>query len=142
MEKLRVISHPREIGFAWRGGGELCRSLSASLLTIVDTIARSNDSLYSIASYRETKRREYAYGLSYNEIKKLKITKEHIYTLFKVSGMDDISDSTMPHISIEWCTFHPLDTIGWIDGTWFLTFPRTTTRNYCCTSSESCMQSL
>ena len=52
---LRVIGHLREIGFAWRGGDELRCSLSASLMTIVDTIARSNDALYSIASYRETK---------------------------------------------------------------------------------------
>ena len=52
---LRVIDHPRDIGSSWRGGDELCRSLSASLLTIVDTITRSNDALDSIASYRETK---------------------------------------------------------------------------------------
>ena len=53
---LRVIGYLREIGSAWRGGDELCCSLSASFLTIVDTIARSNDALYSIASYRERKR--------------------------------------------------------------------------------------
>ena len=52
---LRVIGHLREIGFAWRGGDELCRSLSDSLLSIVDTIARLKDALYSIASYREMK---------------------------------------------------------------------------------------
>ena len=73
---LRIISQLREIGFSWRGRDELHRSLSNSLLTIVDTIARLTDALYSIASYRERKRQEYADGLSYNEIKKLKITKE------------------------------------------------------------------
>ena len=52
---LRVIGHLRDIGSFWRGGDELCRSFSASLLTIVDTITRSNDDLDSIASYRETK---------------------------------------------------------------------------------------
>ena len=51
--------------------------------------------------YRERKRQEYVDGLSYNEIKKLKITKEHIYTLFRVPGIDDILKSTRPHISIE-----------------------------------------
>ena len=54
-EILRVIGYLREIGSAWRGGDEIRRSLSTSLLTIVDTISRSNDALYSIASYRETK---------------------------------------------------------------------------------------
>ena len=66
------------------GGDELRRSLSTSLLIIVDTISRSNQALYSIASYKETKRQEYVDGLSYNEIKKLKITEENIYSLFRV----------------------------------------------------------
>ena len=49
-EILRFISHLREIGSAWRGGDELRRSLSNSLLSIVDMIARLNGALYSIAS--------------------------------------------------------------------------------------------
>ena len=53
VEILRVIGHLREIGSAWRGGDELYCSLSASFLTIVDTIVRSNDAFYSITSYRE-----------------------------------------------------------------------------------------
>ena len=40
VEILRFIAHLTEIGFAWRGGDELRRSLSYSLLSIVDTIAR------------------------------------------------------------------------------------------------------
>ena len=84
VEILRVIGLLREIGSTWRGGDELHRSLSDSLLTIVDTIARSNDAFYSIASYRERKRQQYDDGLSYNVVKKLKITKQHIYTMFIV----------------------------------------------------------
>ena len=120
VEILRLIGHLREIGSAWRGGDELCRSLSSSLLTIVDTIARSNDALYSIASYRETKRWEYVDGLSYNEIKKLKIIKEKIYTFFRMHGMDDIAESTRPHISIEWCIFPPIRD-HWMDR-WYICF--------------------
>ena len=60
---LRFIAHLREIGSAWRGGDELRRSFLDSSLIIVDIIARSNDALYSIASYRERKRQEYADGL-------------------------------------------------------------------------------
>ena len=82
VEILRVIGHLREIGSAWRGGDELCRSLSDSFFSIVDTIARSNDSFYSITSYRERKKQQYDDGLRYNEVRKLKITKQHIYTLF------------------------------------------------------------
>ena len=69
-EILRAISHLREIGSAWRGGDELHRSLSYSLLYIVDTIVILNDALYSIASYRERNRQQYADGLNYNEVKK------------------------------------------------------------------------
>ena len=56
VEILIVIGHLRDIGSSLRGGDEFPLSLSASLLTIVDTIARSNDTFYIIASYRETKR--------------------------------------------------------------------------------------
>ena len=77
---LRVIGHLTDIGFAWRGGYELWYSLLESLLNIVNTINRSNNALYSIASYKERKQQEYVYGLRYNEIKKLKITKVHIYS--------------------------------------------------------------
>ena len=55
-EILRFIAHLRGIGFAWRGGDELHCSLSDSLLSIVDTISRSNDALYRITFYRETQR--------------------------------------------------------------------------------------
>ena len=64
MEILRFIAHLREIGSAWRGGDELRCSLSDSFLSIIDTIARLNDALYSIASYKESKRQQYADGLS------------------------------------------------------------------------------
>ena len=101
-EILRFIVHLREIGSAWRGGDEIHCSLSDSLLSIVDTIARSNDALYSIASYRERKRQQYADGLSYNEVKKMKITKQAIYSLFRLPGTDNIPKISRPHISIEW----------------------------------------
>ena len=50
-EILRVTGHLREIGSAWRHGDEMRHSLSDSLLTTVDTIAKFNDALYSITSY-------------------------------------------------------------------------------------------
>ena len=108
VEILRVIGHLREIGSAWRGGDEMRHSLSDSLWTTIDTIARLNDALYSITSCRERKRQQYADGLSYNEVKKLKIIRQHIYTLFILLGTNDIPEINMPHISIEWCTFPPI----------------------------------
>ena len=119
-EILRVISHLRDIGYAWTGGDEICRSLSDSLLSIVDTITRSNDALYSITSYRERKRQQYVDGLSYNEVKNLKITKQHIYSLFRLPGMDDIPDINRPHTYIDWCTFPPIRD-NWMDR-WYMVF--------------------
>ena len=60
---LRVIGHLRDIGTAWKGRGELCYSFLASLTNIVDTINISNDTLHSIASYKERKQQEYHDGL-------------------------------------------------------------------------------
>ena len=117
---LRVIAHLREIGSAWRGGDELHHSLSDSLLTIADMIARSNDSLYSITSYKERKIQQYDDGLSYNEVKNLKIAKQHIYTLFRLPGMNDIPKINRPYISIEWCTF-PSNKDNWMDR-WYMAF--------------------
>ena len=117
---LGVISGLKEIDFSWRGGDELWLSLSSALLTIVDMIAILNDAWYSITSYMETKRREYVDGLSYNEIKKLKIPKEHIYTLFRVLGTYDISESSRPHISIKWCICQPIRD-HWME-IWYMAF--------------------
>ena len=105
---LRLIGHLRDIGAAWMGGDELCRSLLASLESIVDTISRSNDVLYSMVSYIEIKWQEYANGLSYNDIKKLKITKAQIYSQFRVLETNNIPKTTRPYISIEWWIFQPI----------------------------------
>ena len=145
---LRVIGHLRDIGSPRRGGDEWCLSLLASLLTIVDSINRLNDTLYNIASYRERKRQEYAHGLSYKEIKKIKISKEHIYTLFRVPGVDDIPKRNRPHISIDHifplsgASVNQLETIGWKDHKWFFILPSRTTRKYHCNSSINFIRSL
>ena len=76
--------------------------------------------MYSISSYRETKIREYTDGLSYNEIKKLKIIKEHIYTLFRVPGTNDNVETSIPHILIEWCICQPIRD-HWMDR-WYMVF--------------------
>ena len=50
---------------------------------MIETFSRSNDVLEDIATYRERKRKEYADGLSYKNVKKLKIIKQHIFSLFR-----------------------------------------------------------
>ena len=68
---------------------------------IVETITLSNNTLYDITSYKERKRHEYADWLSYSAIKKLKITKDHIFSLFRDPRTGEIPNANRTHISIE-----------------------------------------
>ena len=116
---LREIGHLRYIGVTW-GGDELCHSLVTSLDVIVDTISCSNDALYNKESYRERKLQEYVDGLSYSDVKKIKISKQRIYSLFRVPGTDVIPYTGRAHISIEWCIFQPL--IDQLMDRWYVIF--------------------
>ena len=89
------------------GGDRIHRSLASNLDAIVETISLSSNIIYDITSYREIKRQEYDDGIDYNVIKKLKITKEHVFSLFRGPRTGEIPNENRPHIYIEWCTFQP-----------------------------------
>ena len=89
------------------GGDEICSSLAESLDSIIDIISHSNGALYDITSHQERKQQEYENGLSYNKVKKLKITKEKIYEHFRFPGIDQIPNTSKEHILIGWCTYQP-----------------------------------
>ena len=107
-EILIELSQLRGLSTTFSGGDRIQHSLASTLDAIVETTTLSNNILYDITSYRERKRREYADGLSYSAIKKLKITKEHIFSLFRDPRMKEIPNENRPHISIEQCTYQPL----------------------------------
>ena len=94
-EILIELAQLRGLSTAFSGGDRIRRSLASTLDAIVETITLSNNILCDITSYRERKRREYADGLSYNAIKKLKITKEHIFSLFR-----DPRTGEIPNVNI------------------------------------------
>ena len=119
-EILREILHLRDMCPSWKGGDEVHFSLPESLEVIVDIIIHSNNVLYNIASYRERKWQEYANGLSYNEVKKLKIINEKIYEHISVPRMDQIPNTRMTHILFEWCTYQPFWD-HWMDK-WYMVF--------------------
>ena len=106
-EILIELSHLRGLSTAFSGGDRIRRSLSSTLDAIVETISLSSNILYDIRSYRERKRQEYTDGIDYNVVKKLKITKENIFSLFMDPHTGKIPNTNRPHISIEWCTFQP-----------------------------------
>ena len=120
VEILIELFHLRGISATFSGGDRIHCSLASTLDAIFDTISQSSNILYDITSYRERKRQEYADGLDYNAIKKLKITKENVFALFRDPWMGEIRNSKRPHISIEWCTFQPL-LYSWMD-IWYMVF--------------------
>ena len=63
----------------FREGYRLRQSLSEALHTITNTISNSQGALYNIISDRESMRKYYYDGLSYKDIKKLKITKDNFF---------------------------------------------------------------
>ena len=99
-EILIELAHLRGLSSAFSGGDRIRRSLASTLDAIVETITLSNNVLYDLTSYRERKRREYANGLSYSAVKNLKITKEHIFSLFRDARTGEIPNANRPHISI------------------------------------------
>ena len=70
---------------------------------------------------------KYVDGLSYNDMKKLKITKAQLYSHFRVPGTNDILDISRPHILIEWCIYQPIRD-HWMD-IWYMVFDISTHNN-------------
>ena len=95
-EILIELAHLRGLNTSFSGGDGICRSLASTLDAIVETISLSSNILY-----------EYVDGLDYNAIKKLKITKEHIFSLFRDPRTREILNANRPHISTKWCTCQP-----------------------------------
>ena len=138
---LIELARLRGISASFRGGDEIRRSLASTMDAIVDTILQSTNILYDITSYRERKRREQEDGLDYVAIRRLKITKEHIFALFRDPRTGEIPNANRPHISIEWCIYQQLSITGWIDGIWSLICHRITIGKCPCISFEICMRS-
>ena len=117
---LIELARLRGISDSFRGGDEIRRSLASTMDAIVDTIAQSTNILYDIKSYRERKRREQEDGLDYVAIKKLKITKQKIFALFRDPRTREIPNANWPHISFEWCIYQPFIN-NWMD-IWSMVF--------------------
>lgn len=119
-EIYRELAHLRAISESLRGGPLHRSTLSDTIDAIIETITNSNNALYDVATYRERKKEQYANGLDYKAVKKLKITKEHIYALFKDPKMGQVPNLNRDHLSIEWCEYQPFKE-NWMDR-WFMVF--------------------
>ena len=77
------------------------RSLGQTIDTIVGTIRDAQGALYEITSFRDLRREFYANGMSYKDVKNLKITKDMLFSLFKDPFNGMIPPISKPHISID-----------------------------------------
>ena len=80
----QIIAHLaslRRLSSSIRGGDHLRQSLADALDTITNTIVEAQGAMYNISSYRESRRQYYSDGLSYKDIKDLKITKDQLFSL-------------------------------------------------------------
>ena len=80
---------------------QLHHSLCQTIETIIGIIRDSQGALYDITSYRESSRYFYANGLSYQQVKKLKITKDMFFSLFRDPSNGTIPPTSKAHISID-----------------------------------------
>ena len=103
-----------------RGGNHLRQSLANALDTITNTIAESQGPLYNTSPYRESRRQYYSDGLSYKDIKTLKITKDQLFSLFWDPSTGLVPPTSRAHISIDWCV-EPNIKANWMDR-WYMVF--------------------
>ena len=98
---LACLGALRRLSSSFRGGDHLRQSLAEALDTITNTIANAQGDLYNISSYRESTRQYYFDGLSYKDIKKLKITKDQLFSLFRDPSTGLVPPTNRADISID-----------------------------------------
>ena len=117
---LCVWHHWGTLAHLLEGGDRLRESLSDALDTITNTIVEAQGALYNISSYRESRRQYYSDGLSYKDIKDLKITKDKLFSLFQDPSTRLVPSTSWAHISIDWC-IEPNKMANWMDH-WYMVF--------------------
>ena len=95
-------------------------SLVDALDTITNTISNAQGALYNISLYRESMRQYYSDGLSYKDIKNLKITKDQLFSLFWDPSTGLVPPTSRVHISIDSC-MEPNIKANWMDR-WYMVF--------------------
>ena len=119
-EILIRLGELRRLSSLFRGGDHIRQSLAVALEAITNTIANAQGALYNISSYRDSQRQFYSTGLSYREVKNLKITKDQLFSLFRDPSTGAVPPTSRPHISIDWCV-EPNVKANWMDR-WYMVF--------------------
>ena len=87
MEIVAALSSLRCLSDVFKDGDQLRRSLGQTIDTIVGTIRDAQGALYDITSFRDSRREFYANGMSYKDVKKLKITKTCCFPCLEILPM-------------------------------------------------------
>ena len=103
VEIVATLSSLRCLSDVFKEGNQLSHLLGQTTETIFGTIRDVQGALYGITSYRELRREFYENDMSYQEVKKLKITKDMFFFLFRDHSNGTIPPTSKPHISIDWC---------------------------------------
>ena len=120
VEIVVALSSLRCLSDVFKEGDQLRQSLGQTIDTIVGTIRDAQVALYDITSFRDSRREFYANGMSYKDVKKLKITKDMLFSLFRDSSNGMNPPVSKPHISIDWC-IEPRIKENWMDR-WYMVF--------------------
>ena len=83
VEIVVALSSLRCLSDVFKEGDQLRRSLGQTIDTIVGTIRDAQGVIYDITSFRDSRREIYENGMSYKDVKKLKITKDMLFSLFR-----------------------------------------------------------
>ena len=87
VEIVAALSSLRCLSDIFREGDQLRLSLGQTIDTIVETICDAQGALYDITSFRDSRRQFYKYGMSYIDVKKLKITKDMLFPCLEILPM-------------------------------------------------------
>ena len=103
VEIVATLSSLRHLSDVFKEGDQLRWSLCQTIDTIIGKICDTQGALYDITSYRESRKQFKANGISYKDVKILKITKDMLFSLFRDPSNGMIPLVSKPHISIDWC---------------------------------------
>ena len=103
VEIVVALASLRHLSDVFKEGDQFYCSLGKTIDMIIRKIHNAQGALYNITSYRESRWEFYEKGLSYQEVKKLKITKDMLFSLFRDPSNGMVPPTSKPHISIDWC---------------------------------------
>ena len=103
VEIIASLATLRCLSDVFKEGGKLRCSVGQEIDMIISMIGDAQGALYNITSYRDEGWEFYENDLSYQDVKKLKITKHMLYSSFRDPSTCIVLSMSRAHIAIDWC---------------------------------------